>query len=180
MIDRKDSEIVTEVLVLEDFRIFRNCQSIDEYFSNRNQLLSEFINPNLSYSYSIKDINGGYLFDVEQVEDDPSFVVTLKPNGKMFVLDFYWPSSQDGFSRLNSIKGKHYLDTLAKIVRDELPDILDKSNEEGVVFMAYNVDSGGNKRKSLFKRLIDGFVNKEKFTILDKEDLFIIKKKNGK
>lgn len=174
-----NSAILTEISVLEDFRIFRNCSSLDEYFNSRNKLLSEFIDPNLSYSYSVKNIDGGYLFAVEQVENDPPFVVTLKPNGKMFVLDFYWPSAENGFSRIESIKGKHYLDTLAKIVRDEIPDILNKSKKDGVVFMSYSVEGEGEKRKSLFKRLIDKFVDREKFTILNKEDLFIIKKKNG-
>lgn len=178
--NRNDNEIITEVLVLEDLRILLNSKNTKEYFNNRKNLLSEFINPSNSYQYSIKELEQGYIFLIDQVENDPNFIVTLKPNGRMFVLDFYWPSTQDGFSRLDSIKGKYYLDTLAKIVRDELPDIIDKSNKEGVVFMAYNVDGGGNKRKSLFKRLIDRFVNKEKFTILDKENLFIIKKKNGK
>ena len=66
-----------EILFHEDVKILKN-KGLQEYYSFANTLLTEFLNPQLSYDYEKIVRDSGELMFKLKYEDDPYFVVTLK------------------------------------------------------------------------------------------------------
>lgn len=170
-----------ELSFIEDCKTL-NKYGLNEYYNKANRGLYEFLNPELSYDYEEVNLNGGQkMWKVKKQDDDPQMVVTLKKQGldiKYWVLDFYFPETEKGYAKTKEgLKGKHYLDSISKIVKDEVIPYFESSNLDTLFFKAYTNDGAGNMRKSLFQRLIDKFVSKDKFDIKMQDLTFIINKK---
>jgi hypothetical protein len=95
-------------------------------------------------------------------------------------LDFYFPETEKGFAKTKgAIKGEYYLDTVSKIVKDEVMPYFEQSDLENLFFKSYTNDGAGQMRKSLFQRLINKFISKDKFNIKINDSIFIITKKTN-
>lgn len=169
-----------EILYHEDIKLLKN-KGLQEYYSSANTLLTEFLNPELSYDYEkiVRD-NGEIMFKVKY-EDDPYFVVTLKKGGfnenHYWILDFYFPEKDNGFSKQKELKGKNYLDTVSKIFKDEILPYIEKNQYPILYFKAYSNDSYGNLRMKVFTKIVDKFVDKNTFDIEKRSNEFVIRKK---
>lgn len=168
-----------ELSFIEDCKVLNNY-GLNEYYDKANRGLYEFLNPDLSYPYEEVNMNDGQkMWKVEKQNNDPQFLVTLKNSKGMgddwFILDFYF--FETGFDRQNVLNGKNYLDTLTKIVKDNIISSFLSSNKTKLYFNAYTGDGAGTMRKNLFKRIIDKFVDKNTFNIETRNQDFIITKK---
>jgi hypothetical protein len=154
---------------------------LQEYYSFANTLLTEFLNPQLSYDYEKIVRDSGELMFKLKYEDDPYFVVTLKKGGlnenHYWILDFYFPEKDNGFDKQKDLKGKNYLDTISKIFKDEILPFIEKNQYPTLYFKAYSKDSYGNLRIKVFSKIVDKFVDKKIFDIEKKPNEFIIRKK---
>jgi hypothetical protein len=169
-----------ELSYIEDKKTLHNSISLVEYYDKANKGLYEFLNPELSYPYSEESMsNGQKMWKVEKQENDPQFLVTLKEGaGDYWVLDFYF--FETGFKKQEGLKGEHYLDTLSKIVINNIIPYFSKSKKDELYFNSYSSDGGGETRKKVFNKLIDKFVNKDKFNIkIDGNDFIINKIKDN-
>jgi hypothetical protein len=168
-----------ELSFINDCKILQEAKSLDEYYNRANKGLYEFLNPNLAYNYEIYNASEGQkMWKIEKQENDPILVVTLKKQNKYWVLDFYFPENKNGFSKnKESLKGKHYLDTVSKIFRDEVLPYFEQSELNILLFKAYTEDGTGQMRKDFFQRVINKFVSKDKFDIKIDNLTFIITKK---
>jgi hypothetical protein len=171
-----------ELSFINDCRILQEAKSLDEYYNKVNKGLYEFLNPDSAYNYEEINMSGGQkMWKIEKQNSDPTMVVTLKKQGlenKYWVLDFYFPETEKGYAKTKgAIKGEHYLDTVSKIVRDEVLPYIEQSELDTLFFKAYTNDGAGQMRKSLFQRLIDKFISKNKFDIKIDNLTFIITKK---
>jgi hypothetical protein len=169
-----------EILFHEDVKILKN-KGLQEYYSFANTLLTEFLNPQLSYDYEKIVRDSGELMFKLKYEDDPYFVVTLKKGGlnenHYWILDFYFPEKDNGFDKQKDLKGKNYLDTISKIFKDEILPFIEKNQYPTLYFKAYSKDSYGNLRIKVFSKIVDKFVDKKIFDIEKKPNEFIIRKK---
>lgn len=178
---RRDRSRLIELFYLEDLKVLNTTKSLSEYYKKATQLLPEFINPEKSYKYEKVKVKDGFIFKVETIGQDPQFIVTVKKYGNRKVtniLDFYWPELSYGFSKPQGLEGLYYLDTLAKIIKDEIIPMVDQGVlEGGIYFSPYEIDGAGEKRAKVFNRLIDKFVDKSKFNIkkLNDKDILITK-----
>ena len=169
-----------EILYHEDIKILQN-KGLQEYYSLANTLLSEFLNPELSYNYEkiVRD-SGELMFKIKH-ENDPYFVITLKKGGlngnHYWILDFYFPEKDNGFDRQEELKGKNYLDTVSKIFKDEILPFVEKDQYPILYFKAYSKDSYGNLRMKVFSKIVEKFVNKENFNVEKRSNEFVITKK---
>jgi hypothetical protein len=170
-----------ELSFINDCKILQESESLDKYYDKANTGLYEFLNPDLSYPYEEYDASDEQkMWKIEKQNDDPIMVVTLKKMGledKYWVLDFYFPETEKGYAKGQGLKGEHYLDTVSKIVRDEVLPYFEQSKLDLLFFRAYTNDGAGKMRKSLFQRLINKFVSKDKFDIKVENLTFIITKK---
>lgn len=179
---RFDLDRWIQLSFINDCKILQEAKSLDEYFDKANTGLYEFLNPDLAYDYEeINMSDGQKMWKVEKQGDEPIMVVTLKKQGlenKYWVLDFYFPETEKGFAKTKGvIKSEHYLDTISKIVKDEIMPYFEQSNLENLFFKSYTNDGAGQMRKSLFQRLINKFISKDKFNIKINDSIFIITKK---
>jgi hypothetical protein len=177
---RFDLDKMIELSFIEDVKLLQKY-GLNEYYDKVNRGLFEFLNPELSYPYSLENMSDGQkMWKVKKQDNDPTFVVTLKKQGldtKYWVLDFYFPEVEKGFDKnKEGLQGKHYIDTLAKIIKDEVIPYFDISELDILFFRAYTRDGAGNMRKSLFQRLIDKFVDKSKYNTKIEDLTFIINK----
>jgi hypothetical protein len=168
-----------ELSFIEDVKCLRKY-GLKEYYNKANTTLYEFLNPELSYNYDEVNMSDDQkMWKVEKQDDDPQFLITLKNGmgGKFFVLDFYF--FEGGFDKQQGLKGKHYLDTLTKIVKDNIIPYFMSSQKTHLYFNAYNGDGDGKTRQNIFSKIIDKFVNKNQFNIENRnEDFIIVKNKN--
>lgn len=168
-----------ELSFIEDSKILQK-QGLKEYYSQANQGLYEFLNPELSYDYDEVDMsNGQKIWKVKKQGNDPQFLVTLKTSKSMgpeyFILDFYF--YEGGFDKQQGLEGKHYLDTLTKIIKDNVIPYFLSSDKSKLYFYAYDDDTMGSTRHKVFKKIIDKFMDNSKFDIETRtEDFTIIKK----
>ena len=181
---RFDIDRWIELSFINDCNILQEAKSLEEYYNTANKGIYEFLNPDLAYNYETYDASEGQkMWKIEKQNDDPILVVTLKKRGtdqnKYWILDFYFPESNIGFNKQskNTLKGKHYLDTISKIVRDEAIPYFEQSDINTLCFEAYTKDGAGQMRKSFFQRAIDKFIPKNKFNIKIDNLTFIITKK---
>lgn len=170
-----------ELSFIEDVKILQKY-GLNEYYDRANKGLYEFLNPELAYEYEENNMSDGQkMWKIQKQDGDPQMVVTLKKQGldnKYWVLDFYFPETEKSFDQNKEVvKGKHYLDSVAKIIKDEVIPYFESSDLNTLFFRAYTRDGAGNMRKSLFQRLIDKFVPKDKFDIKIQDLTFIINKK---
>jgi hypothetical protein len=171
-----------ELSFIEDVKTLHK-HGLKEYYDRANRGLYEFINPDLAYSYEEYNAGDGQkMWKIEKQDDEPTLVVTLKKQGigdnKYWVLDFYFPEAEKGYARdKEALKGKHYLDTVSKIIKDEVIPYFDQSELNNMFFKAYTRDGAGIMRKNLFQRMIDKFINKNKYNIKIDDTTFIITKK---
>ena len=165
-----------ELSYIEDVKILQKY-GINEYYDKANRGLYEFLNPELSYPYSEENMsNGQKMWKIEKQNNDPQFLVTLKEGvGEYWVLDFYF--FETGFKKQEGLTGKHYIDTLSKIVKDNIIPYFLKSKKNELYFNSYSSDGGGETRKKVFNKLIDKFVDKSIFDIKIDGNDFIINKK---
>jgi len=166
-----------ELSFIEDVKTLQKY-GLKEYYNKANLGLYEFLNPELSYPYSEENMNNGQkMWKVEKQENDPQFLVTLKEGAgeDYWVLDFYF--FETGFKKQEGLTGKYYIDTLSKIVRDNIIPYFLKSKKDILYFNSYSSDGGGETRKKVFNKLIDKFVDKSQFDIKIDENDFIITKK---
>jgi hypothetical protein len=173
---RFDLDRIIELLFIEDVKILQKY-GLNEYYDKANRGLFEFLNPELSYPYSEENMGGGQkMWKVEKQKNDPQFLVTLKEGaGEYWVLDFYF--FETGFKKQEGLTGKYYIDTLSKIIRDNIIPYFSKSKMNELYFNSYSGDGGGLMRKKVFSKLIDKFVDKDKFNIeIDGMDFIITKK----
>lgn len=175
---RRDSDRLLEAQFLQETRILRLSNSLQKYYSTVNQNILEFLNPDKSYEYQVVRVGNGYLFKVERISNDPQFIITLKQNGTAHVLDFYWPETEKGFNRIKGLDGTQYLDTLAKVIQTEILPMLEDGKLSKVIFAPYQADSAGELREKVFNKLVEKFVDKEKFAILKKQDFTVITNRN--
>lgn len=171
-----------ELSFMNDCKILQEAKSLDEYYNKANTGLYEFLNPDLAYNYEeVNMADGQKMWKIERQGNDPIMVVTLKKQGldnKYWVLDFFFPETEKGYSKdKEAIKGEHYLDTVSKIVKDEIIPYFEKSELDDLFFKSYTKDGAGQMRKSFFQRAIDKFVPKDKFNIKIDNAIFIITKK---
>lgn len=177
--DLNESNRWIELSFIEDTKSFTSKKKITEYYSKANQSLFEHLNPVLSYNYSEKLMGEVQkMWVVDKQDQDPQFVITLKtkPDLKYWILDFYFVET--GFNSQSGLTGKNYLDTLTKVIKDNvIPYFISQTNKDILFFNAYSGDNKGQSRKLAFKKIIDKFVNTEDLDIQIKGDDFIIKKK---
>ena len=88
-----------------------------------------------------------------------------------------FPETEKGYSRNLGLKGENYLDTLSKILRDEILPYVEKHEYNTLTFRPYQNDNAGETRKKVFKKIIDKFLPKDKFNFEEKNNTFIITKK---
>jgi hypothetical protein len=170
-----------ELSFIEDCKTLHKY-GLEEYYEKANNGLYEFLNPKLAYPYDEINMDDEQkMWKIEKQDFDPIMIVTLKKQGldtRYWVLDFYFPGTEKGFARdKEAIKGKHYLDTVSKIVKDEVIPYFTRSDLDIMFFKAYTNDGAGIMRKNLFQRMIDQFIPKNKFNIEIKDTTFIIRKK---
>jgi hypothetical protein len=168
-----------ELSFIEDCKTLHKY-GLNEYYDKANRGLYEFLSPGLSYKYELYNATDGQkMWKVEKQNNDPQFLVTLKNSKAMgdgwLVLDFYF--FETGFDKQSSLEGKNYLDTLTKIVKDEIIPYFSTSDKTKLYFNAYTGDGAGTMRKNLFKRIIDKFMDKNVFNIEIRNQDFIITKK---
>jgi hypothetical protein len=167
-----------ELSYIEDVKTLTK-HGLSEYYNKANQGLFEFINPSLSYDYEeVNMSNGQKMWKVEKQNNDPQFLITLKndvldENWKVF--DFYF--FETGFDKQSGLEGKYYLDTLSKVIKDEVIPYFLSSPELVLYFNPYNGDGGGETRKKVFERIINKFMNKNEIDIEIEGEEFIITKK---
>jgi len=168
-----------ELSYIEDVKTLTKY-GLNEYYNKANQGLFEFINPSLSYDY--KEVNmsdGQKMWKVKKQNNDPQFLITLKndesldENWKVF--DFYF--FETGFDKQLGLEGKYYLDTLSKVIKDNIIPYFSSFPELVLYFNPYNGDGGGETRKKVFERIINKFMDKNKFDIEIDGEEFIIKNK---
>ena len=171
-----------ELSFIEDCKALQKY-GLSEYYNKSNMGLYEFLSPELSYEYEEGNMSDGQkIWKIQKQDDDPQMVVTLKKQGldtKYWVLDFYFPETEKGYAKTKEgLKGKYYLDTVSKIVRDEVIPYFEQSDLDIMFFKAYTNDGAGVMRKNLFQRMIDKFIPKDKFNIKVQDLTFIINKNN--
>jgi len=165
-----------ELSFIEDVKILQK-HGLKEYYNKANTGLYEFLNPDLAYPYEeVNMINGQKMWKIEKQNDDPQFLITLKEGAgeDYWVLDFYF--YETGFKKQEGLTGKYYIDTLSKVIRDNIIPYFLKSKKDTLYFNAYSSDSGGETRKRVFSRLIDKFIDKSQFSIKIEGNDFIITK----
>jgi len=178
---RFDLDRWIELSFINDCKILQEAKSLDEYYDKANTGLYEFLNPDLAYNYEEVDMSDGQkMWKIEKQGDDPVMVVTLKKQGltnKYWALDFYFPETEKGFARTKgAIKGEHYLDTVSKIVKDEVMPYFQQSELNDLFFKSYTNDGAGQMRRSFFQKAINKFVPKDKFNTKIDNSIFIITK----
>lgn len=175
--ERFDNKRWIELSFIDDCKLL-NKYPIQEYYKKANQGLYEFLNPELSYEYDeVNRSQGQKLWIVEKIENDPQFLVTLETtkSSEYFVLDFYF--YETGMKKNQGLIGENYLDTLCKIIKDNIIPYFTKSSIKTLYFTAYTEDGAGNARKKVFTRIADKFFDKNKFNIkIDGYEFFITKK----
>ena len=166
-----------EISFIEDIKSLQK-QGLKEYYNKANNGLYEFLNPDLAYEYEVKDMsNSQKMWVVEKINNDPQFLITLKKddiNKDYFILDFYF--YETGFSKQKGLEGKHYLDTLTKVFKDEIIPYFLTSKENLLYFTAYSEDGSGSTRKKVFEKIISKFVDTNKFDVEIKGMEFFINK----
>lgn len=170
----------SEISFIEDVKVLNKSLNLIEYYDKANQGLFEFINPSLSYDYEEVNMSDGQkMWKVEKQNNDPQFLVTLKNDDSLDenwkVFDFYF--FETGFDKQSGLEGKHYLDTLSKIVKDNIIPYFSSFPELVLYFNPYNGDGGGETRKKVFERIINKFMDKNKFDTEINSEEFIIKNK---
>jgi len=170
-----------ELSFIEDCKVLHKY-GLNEYYNKANRGLYEFLNPELSYKYELYNaVDGQKMWKIEQQDGDPLMVVTLKKSNstpKYWILDFYFPKTEKGYSKnKETLKGNHYLDTVSKIVKDEILPYFNQSDLDILYFKTYTDDDAGIMRKNLFKRMIDKFMDKDVFNVEIRNEDFIITKK---
>jgi hypothetical protein len=181
MKSRKDLDRWVELSFIEDTKTL-HTYGLNEYYNKANRGLYEFLNPELAYEYEENNMSDGQkIWKIQKQDNDPQMVVTLKKQGldtKYWVLDFYFPETEKGYAKTKEgLKGKHYLDSVSKIVRDEVIPYFENSDLNILFFKAYTNDGAGMMRKNLFQRMVDKFISKDKFDIKIQDLTFIINKK---
>jgi hypothetical protein len=175
-----NEEKLIEILFHEDVKILKN-KGLQEYYSLANTLLTEFLNPELSYNYEKIVRDSGELMFKIKYENDPYFIITLKKGGinenHYWILDFYFPEKEDGFAKQEVLKGENYLDTVSKIFKDEILPFIEKNQYPILYFKAYSNDSYGNLRMKVFTKIVDKFINKNTFDVEKRSNEFVITKK---
>ena len=166
-----------ELSFIEDVKALKKYGLV-EYYDKANKGLYEFLDPEHAYTYQTVDMpEGQKMWKIDKQGDDPILVMTLKKLADIWVLDFYFPETQDGFSRVEQgLTGTNYLDTIAKIVRDEVIPYFKSSDIQTIFFRAYSHDGGEAMRVNLFKRLIDKYAPKSDFKVDVLDSSFRIKK----
>ena len=166
-----------ELLFIEDVKTLKKYGLV-EYYDKANRGLYEFLDPEHAYPYqSVNMSDGQKMWKIDKQGDDPILVMTLKKLTDIWVLDFYFPESEDGFSKVvQGLTGTNYLDTVAKIVRDEVIPYFKSSDIQSIFFRAYSHDGGETMRVSLFKRLINKYIPKSDFKVDISDSSFRIKK----
>jgi hypothetical protein len=153
-----------ELSFIEDVKSLKKYGLV-EYYNKANAGLYEFLNPELSYGYEEVNMpDGQKMWKINKQNDDPILVVTLKRLDLAWVLDFYFPETEEGFGKPGQgLTGVNYLDTISKIVKDEVIPYFKSSSLNTLFFHSYNDDGGGEMRANLFKRLISKYVPKIEF-----------------
>ena len=127
---RFDEERLIEILFLEDYKLLKNT-SLLEFYNQANTQLLEFLNPNLAYPYEKTDMGDGQKMYKVKYKNDPTFVITLKRGGLdgnyYWVIDCYFPETEKGYSRGLSLEGENYIDTVCKVLVDEILPYIDLS-----------------------------------------------------
>lgn len=152
-------------------------KGVQEYMNGREDL-REYLDPLLSYSYIKGQTKEGYRWLVPfQEEEDPPFMVTLVEIKQGHVLDFFWPTAEsERFEKPEMLVGKHYLDTLSKIITQEIEPLLRVGKVERVVFTTYSKDGRGVIRKKVFLAIIDKFLDKTLYQLKNFEETHYIEK----
>ena len=172
---RRDKDRLIETLYLVDTQTLQE-KTLTEFYSNTSDTLTEFLNPEKAYDYSTTKLGGGYLYQIEKQGNDPQFVITLKPNGKTHVLDFYWPETNKGFERISGLEGSRYLDTVSKVLVSEVVPLLRSSEVDTVIFTPYSIDAAGALREKVFRKMTSKFLPND-LAVEDISNIFIIKRK---
>lgn len=151
-------------------------KGIQEYMSGREDL-REYLDPLLSYPYIKGQTKEGYRWLVTSQEGDPPFMVTLVEIKQGHVLDFFWPTAESKrFEKPEMLVGKHYLDTLSKIITQEIEPLLRGGKVERVIFTPYSKDGRGVIRKKVFLAIIDKFLDKTLYQLKNFEETYYIEK----
>jgi hypothetical protein len=169
----------SEISFIEDVKVLNKTLNLIEYYDKANQGLFEFINPSLSYDYEELNMgNNQKMWKVKKQNNDPQFLVTLKNSNEWgddwLILDFYF--FETGFDKQLGLEGKHYLDTLSKILKDDIIPYFLSSSKNILYFNAHSGDGGGETRKKVFEKMINKFIDKNKLNVEIKNQDFIIKK----
>jgi hypothetical protein len=153
-------------------------ESIIEYYKSAELPILEYLDPNKSYPYISNNAKGNHKWAVEVV-NDPAFVISLTSVRDMYyVLDFYFVkmnSNGDAVQVFNKqktkdnteqgLEGVNYLDTLCKVLLDDVLPIFSKSDIPMLYFNAFNEDSNGNQRKTIFTKIISKFKINENYKV---------------
>lgn len=156
-------------------KLLRN-KGLREYMSGREDL-KEYLNPSLSYPYKKYKEKEDFGWVVQPQEEDPLFVVTLRMVKQGHVLDFFWPTTGDKrFEKPEMLSGKHYLDTLSKVVSEEVEPLLKRGEVKRVLFLPYSEDGREGIRKKVFLAIIDKFLDKALYELKNFEETYFIEK----
>lgn len=163
-----------QLIFLEDLKSF-NFLNLNEIknpsYYKRN--IFEYLNPNFSYEYEYNEYEGGKLWKCKY-KNDPEFRVILKWSSlhNFYVLNFMFMEDDKIYKQ--TLEGKNYLDTLCKIIIEEIIPYIEK---DILYFNAYGEDGYGLQRKQIFNKIIDKFIDKSKYSIEIEGFNFLIKQK---
>jgi len=179
---RFDNQRWIELSFINDCKILQEAKSLEEYYNKANTGLYEFLNPSLAYPYETIDMTDGQkMWKVEKQNNDPILIITLKKGGlngnHYWIIDFYFPETEKGFAKKQGLEGENYLDTVSKILVDKILPYVEQSEYGTLFFKAYTNDGAGEQRKTAFRKMVDKFLPKDKFTFKEEHGNFIIRKK---
>jgi len=168
-----------ELSFIEDVKILQKYGP-KEYYNKANRGLYEFLDPELAYKYELCDFhNDQKIWKIEKQDDDPIMIVTFKKQNinenKCWILDFQFIENEKEYTKDKKIlKGEHYLDTVTKIIRDEVLLYFKQSDLNTLYFETYIDDGAEIIKKNLFQHIADRFISKNQFDIKIENTTFVI------
>ncbi len=159
-----------ELILLEITKRLLESKSVEEYYQSSELPILEYLDPTKSYPYTVNKVGKDFKWRVKEGHD-PAFIISLtNVHGKYYVLDFYFvkinavgdieqvfSKQKDSKEGVQAIEGPHYLDTLCKVLVDEILPVFKKSDIPMLYFNAYNEDGKGEQRKAIFSKLISKY-----------------------
>lgn len=142
-----------------------------------DKILESYSEPEKSYNiFNTPNLQGGSVGWSCKYNDDPRFDMIIK-----YVSDGVWQFDFNflgrSFNKENKVSGTNYMNTLHKVVKDEVISFMDnKKIGDSLYFTINNEDGLGEARKKIFNYLLNKYIDKNKFEIDKENDNFNITK----